>query len=144
VVRPARRERTNLSVRLITRTGVAIASASLVWRAGLFGTFTTRRHVAAYAGLAPRPWQRGRTDRDQGIAHAGTPRLRHVMIALAWVWLRHQPGSAVSRWVHHRVGTATGGVRRIAIVAVARKRRVALGRSVTQGILPQGATVTAA
>jgi transposase len=61
------------------------------------------------------------------------------MIQIAWLWLRYQPDSALSRWFRARVGTARGRVRRIAIVAVARKLLVALWRFVTQGIVPEGA-----
>lgn len=125
LVRTQTTERTNPSARLIKLKGVGIELASLVWLEGLFRSFTNRRQVAAYAGLAPSPWQSGGTNRDQGIAKAGNHRLRHVMIELAWFWLPHQPNSALSRWFHNRVGTAKGRVRRIAIVALARKLLVA-------------------
>ena len=49
------------------------------------------------------------------------PRLRRTMVELAWQWLRHQPGSVLSRWFHDRVGRERGRIRKIAIVAVARK-----------------------
>ncbi len=65
------------------------------------------------------------------------------MIELAWFWVRHQPGSALSRWFVERVGTARGRVRRIAIVALARKLLVALWRYVTQGVVPEGAVLKA-
>ena len=65
------------------------------------------------------------------------------MIELAWFWVRHQTGSALSRWFVERVGTARGRVRRIAIVALARKLLVALWRYVTQGVVPQGAVLKA-
>ena len=109
----------------------------------LFRSFGNRRQIAAYAGLAPVPWQSGGIDRDQGIAKAGNPRLRKTMIQLAWLWIRHQPGSAISQWFARRVGTARGRVRRIAIVAVARKLLVALWRYVTQGVVPEGAVLKA-
>ena len=66
------------------------------------------------------------------------------MIELAWLWLRHQPDSALSRWFRARVGPAKGRVRRIAIVALARKLLVALWRYVTQGVVPEGAVLKAA
>ena len=144
LVRTQTTEPTNPSALLIKLKGVGIEFASLVWLEGLFRSFTNRRQVAAYAGLAPSPWQSGGTNRDQGISKAGNHRLRHVMIELAWFWLRHQPDSALSRWFHNRVGTAKGRVRRIAIVALARKLLVALWRYVTQGIVPEGATLKAA
>jgi transposase len=65
------------------------------------------------------------------------------MIQLAWLWLRHQPGSALSRWFHDRVGSKRGKIRRITIVAVARKLLVALWRYVTQGLVPDGAELKA-
>jgi transposase len=65
------------------------------------------------------------------------------MIQLAWLWIRHQPGSAISQWFVQRVGTARGRVRRIAIVAVARQLLVALWRYGTQGVVPEGAVLKA-
>ncbi len=100
--------------------------------------------MAAYAGLAPTPWRSGTVDQEQGISKAGNPRLRSTMIELAWLWQRHQPGSALSRWFHARVGTERGRIRRISIVALARKLLVAVWRYVTQGEIPEGAVVKAA
>jgi transposase len=123
--------------------GIGTELASLLWLEALFRRFDNRRQIAAYAGLAPSPWQSGSVDREQGIAKSGNRRLRHALIELAWFWLRHQPGSALSQWFQQRVGQARGRVRRIAIVALARKLLVALWRYVTQGILPQGAVFKA-
>ena len=64
-----------------------------------------RREVAAYAGLVPTPWRSGKIDREQGISKAGNRRLRTALIELAWLWVRHQPDSALSRWFRARVGT---------------------------------------
>jgi hypothetical protein len=89
--------------------------------------------------LAPSPWKSGSVDVDQGISKAGNPRLRRTMIQLAWLWLRHQPGSALSRWFHERVGERRGRIRRITIVAVARKLLIALWRYITRGLVPEGA-----
>ena len=120
-----------------------IELATTLWLEALFRPFDNRRQIAAYAGLTPSPWQSGGIDREQGIAKSGNPRLRRAMIELAWLWVRHQPGSALSRWFVARVGTARGRVRRIAIVALARKLLVALWRYVTQGVVPQGAVLKA-
>ena len=108
-----------------------------------YRSFGNRREVAAYAGLAPSPWRSGDIDVEQGISKAGNARLRKTMIQLAWLWLRHQPDSALSRWFHDRVGDRRGKIRRITIVAVARKLLVALWRYVTQGIVPEGAELKA-
>src|SRR6516162_4379047 len=61
------------------------------------------RQVAAYAGLAPTPWQSGSIDHEQGVSKAGNPRLRTTMVELAWLWLQNQPTSALSLWFHERV-----------------------------------------
>jgi transposase len=124
--------------------GIGPEIASVLYLEGLFRTFGNRRQVAAYAGLAPTPWRSGTVDQEQGISKAGNPRLRSTMIELAWLWQRHQPGSALSRWFHARVGTERGRIRRISIVALARKLLVAIWRYVIQGEIPQGAVVKAA
>jgi transposase len=123
--------------------GIGAEFSSLIWLEALFRSFANRRQIAAYAGLAPSPWQSGSTDRDQGISKAGNRRLRHTMIELAWFWLRHQPDSALSVWFRAHVGQARGRVRRIAIVALARKLLVALWRYATQGVVPEGAVFKA-
>ena len=106
--------------------------------------FHNRREVAAYVGLAPSPWRSGQTNREQGISKAGNPRARAKAIELAWLWLRHQPESALSRWFHERTGQGRGRIRRIAIVALARKLMVALWRFLTTGLVPEGAVLKAA
>lgn len=128
---------------LLQLRGIGPELASLLWLEGLFRRFDNRRQIAAYAGLAPSPWQSGGTAREQGITKAGNPRLRRAMVELAWFWLRHQPGSDLARWFVARVGQGRGRIRRIAIVALARKLLVALWRFVAQGVVPQGAVFKA-
>jgi len=123
--------------------GIGAEFSSLIWLEALFRSFANRRQIAAYAGLAPSPWQSGGTDREQGISKSGNRRLRRAMIELVWFWLRHQPDSALSIWFRARVGQVRGRVRRIAIVALARKLLVALWRYATQGVVPQGAVLKA-
>ena len=123
--------------------GIGGELGALLWLEALFRRFDNRRQIAAYAGLAPSPWQSGGTDREQGISKSGNRRLRHAMVELAWFWLRHQPDSALSAWFRERVGPGRGRVRRIAIVALARKLLVALWRYTTQGVVPQGAAFKA-
>jgi transposase len=144
LVRTQTMGRENPAALLIKLKGIGAEFASLIWLEALFRGFGNRRQIAAYAGLAPSPWQSGSIDRDQGISKAGNRRLRHTMIELAWFWLRHQPDSALSRWFQARVGARKGRIRRIAIVALARKLLVALWRYVTQGIVPEGAVLKAA
>jgi transposase len=103
--------------------------------------FDNRRQVAAYCGLPPSPWRSGGIDREQGISKAGNPRARVKAIELAWLWLRHQPESQLSRWFNTRTAEAGKRARRIAIVALARKLIVALWRYLTTGLVPAGATM---
>ena len=88
--------------------------------------FRNRREVASYFGLTPSPWHSGGIDRDQGISKAGNPRARCAAIELAWLWLRHQPDSALTQWFRQRTLNAGKRIKRTAIVALARKLIVAL------------------
>ncbi len=119
--------------------GIGGELGALLWLEALFRRFDNRRQLAAYAGLAPSPWRSGGTEREQGISKSGNRRLRHAMVELAWFRLRHQPDSALSAWFRERVGQGRGRIRRIAIVALARKLLVALWRYATRGVVPQGA-----
>src|SRR5271163_3382326 len=101
--------------------GVGPEFASVLWSEGLSRHFDNRRQVAAYAGLAPTPWQSGSVNREQGISQSGNARLRTTMIQLAWLWLRHQPGSALTLWFQDRIERNGGRRRKTTIVALARK-----------------------
>jgi transposase len=128
---------------LLPLKGIGPDFASVLWQEGLFRHFDNRRQVAAYAGLAPTPWQSGSVDREQGVSKSGNPRLRTTMLQLAWLWLRHQPDSALSRWFHQRVGMH-GRIRKVMITALARKLLVAFWRYVTAGVVIEGATMKTA
>ena len=128
---------------LLRLRGIGPEIASVLSLEAFYRDFANRREVAAYSGLTPSPWKSGGIDVEQGISKAGNARLRKTVIQLAWLWLRHQPGSALSRWFYERVGDRRGKIRRIAIVALARKLLVALWRYVTQGLLPEGAELKA-
>jgi transposase len=133
------------AVALLARLkGIGVQIAAVLYSEGLYRQFGNRRQVAAYAGLAPTPWRSGTIEREQGISKAGNPRLRHIMIELAWLWLRHQPDSALSRAFRERVGADSGRSRKIAIVALARKLLIALWRYVNVGEIPEGAVLKAA
>jgi transposase len=106
-----------------------------------YRTFRNGRGVGQYIGLAPSPFQSGDMARDQGIAKAGNKRARKAMIELAWLWRRYQPDSAISKWFDERVGDKKGRVKRIAIVAMARKLSVALWRYLEIGLVPEGAVL---
>jgi transposase len=129
---------------LMSLKGIGPEFAGILWLEGLFRSFDNRRQVAAYAGLAPTPWRSGSVDREQGVSKAGNPRLRTTMIQVAWLWLQHQPQSALSVWFRQRVKLNGTRVRKTTIVALARKLLVALWKYVTAGVLIDGAMMTAA
>lgn len=124
---------------LLDLRGIGPEAAEVLWSEGLFRHFDNRRQLAAYAGLAPTPWQSGMVEHEQGVSKAGNPRLRTVMLQVAWLWLRHQPDSALARWFEHRVERSGGRQRKTAIVALARKLLVAIWRYVTAGVVIEGA-----
>jgi transposase len=109
----------------------------------LFGwrTFRNRREVGAVLGLTPTPYSSGQDQREQGISKAGNRRARALLVELAWLWLRYQPDSALSQWFKARFGGNGKRMRRIGIVALARRLAVALWRWVAQGVLPEGAVL---
>jgi transposase len=124
--------------------GIGPEFAAVLWSEGLSRPFENRRQIAAYAGLAPTPWQSGSVDREQGISQSGNPRLRTTMIQLAWIWLRHQPDSALALWFHDRVKRNGGRLRKTTIVALARKLLVALWKYMTAGVVIEGAVMKTA
>jgi transposase len=129
---------------LIQLKGIGPEFATVLWAEGLFRNFNNRRQVAAYAGLAPTPWQSGSIDREQGVSKAGNSRLRTTMIQLAWLWLQHQPGSALSIWFRERVQRNGGRGKKTAIVAMARKLLIALWKYAAHGVLIEGAVANTA
>jgi transposase len=124
--------------------GIGPEFAAVLWLECFFRTFSNRRQVAAYAGLAPTPWQSGSVDHEQGVSQSGNPKLRSTMIQLAWLWLQHQPTSALSRWFKERVKQNGGRGKKAAIVALARKLLVALWKFVSNGVVIEGAVMKAA
>jgi len=117
------------------------AFATTLTQEVFYKDFRNRREVASYFGLAPSPWRSGGIDRDQGISKAGNPRARCSAVELSWLWLRHQPGSELTEWYRQRTLKASKRIRRIAIVALARKLVVALWRYLTTGLVPAGAVL---
>jgi transposase len=106
-----------------------------------YRAFNNRRQVGGYFGLTGTPYDSGNSRREQGISKSGNRRARKLAIELAWLGLRHQPDSDLSRWFGQRGGDMKGRVRRIAIVALARKLMVALWRYLTSGLGPTGAVL---
>ncbi len=119
--------------------GIGPETATVLVREIFYRDFENRRQLASYAGLTPTPFMSGAVRRDQTISKSGNPMVRTAMIEIAWLWLRYQPDSALSRWFVERVGDMKGRIRRIAIVAMARKLLVALWRYVNTGLVPTAA-----
>jgi transposase len=129
---------------LMKLKGVGPEFGAVLWSECLFRSFENRRQVAAFAGLAPSPWKSGQIDREQGVSKAGNPRLRATLTQLSWLWLRHQPQSALTLWFEERVRLNGGKLRKATIVALARKLLVALWKYVTSGVAIEGAVFSAA
>ena len=123
--------------------GIGPEFAAILWSEGLFRRFDNRRQIASYAGLAPTPWQSGSVDREQGVSKAGNSRLRTTLVQLAWLWLRHQPQSALALWFKERVLRNGGRLKKSTIVALARKLLIALWKYVTFGVIIEGAVMKA-
>jgi transposase len=103
--------------------------------------FRNRREVAALAGLTPTPYDSGKRLREQGISKAGNRRVRTLAIEIAWAWLRFQPRSKLSRWFLERFAGGGSRMRRIGIVALARRLLIDLWRFLEHGVVPEGAQV---
>lgn len=103
--------------------------------------FKNRREVGGLAGFTPTPYQSGESAREQGISKSGNRHVRWMTTELAWSWLRFQPDSALSVWFRERFGSGGKRLRRIGIVAVARKLLIALWRFLETGALPEGAVL---
>jgi len=101
----------------------------------------TRREVGGLAGLTPTPYQSGESAREQGITKSGNRHVRWMSTELAWSWVRYQPDSALSCWFRERFGGGGKRLRRIGIVAVARKLLIALWRFLESGVIPEGAVL---
>jgi len=129
---------------LLTLRGIGINSAWLYvmeffgWR-----DFHNRREVGALSGLTPTPHQSGDEAWERGISKAGNRHIRSMAIQIAWAWLRWQPDSKLSRWYQERFANGSGRLRRIGIVALARKLLVNLWRDLNDGVIPEGAQLKA-
>src|SRR5215831_19593108 len=115
------------------------AISAVMSREVYYRQFNNRRQVASFLGLATSPYDSGEVERSQGISRAGRGQVRALMIQAAWLWTKHQPKSTLTRWFLNRTIGQGRRVKRIMIVAVARKLAIALWRYVELGLVPQGA-----
>jgi len=129
------------AVQLAQLRGLGPQIAQVLANEVFYRDFKNRRQVGSCVGLTDTPYDSGSSRRQQGISKAGNYRARTVAIELAWLWLKHQPDSELSRWFRERVGNVKGRIRKIAIVALARKLMVALWRYLQTGLVPTGAVM---
>jgi transposase len=127
---------------LMYLNGIGPAISAVMTREVYYRQFDNRRQVAALLGLAPSPYDSGEVERSQGISRAGRGQVRGTMIQAAWLWIKHQPRSTLTRWFLERTMGQGGRVKRIMIVAVARKLAIALWRFLEHGLVPQGAILS--
>jgi transposase len=121
--------------------GIGEVFSSGLMHEAFWRDFDNRRQVGASFGLVPWPWESGDVHRDRPISKVGNRRGRTLAIECAWMWVFHQPASALSQWWRERYAGGGKRQRKIGIVAVARKLMVALWRYLTQGVVPEGAVV---
>jgi transposase len=135
---PAAEPRVTAIRQLTAIRGLGETSAR-VFAGEFFGwrRFENRRQVAAAAGLTPTPYASGGMEREQGISKAGNRRVRATLLEIAWGWLRYQPESPLTLWFTERF-TGSGRMRRIGIVALARRLLIDLWRYVRDGVIPPG------
>jgi transposase len=106
--------------------------------------FKNSKKVGGYSGMTGTPYDSGESQREQGISKAGNRRMRKMAVEIGWSWLRFQPNSELSRWFHERYANGGKRMRRIGIVALARKLLVVLWRYLEKGVIPKGAEFKAA
>ena len=121
--------------------GVGVQTATVLVREGFVREFANGKALGSYAGLTATPYSSGGIEREQGIGKAGNARLRTVMVELAWLWQRYQPDSAQVSWFRERIRGTGRRMRKVMVVALARKLLIALWRFATQGVVPEGAVM---
>lgn len=118
-----------------------VGSWTLVYEFLAWRDFKNVKQVGAAAGLAPTPYDSGDLKREQGISKAGNGRVRKLMTQLSWQWLRYQPQSQLAQWYMQRFGTGASRMRRVGIIALARKLLIALWKYLQTGLVPEGARI---
>ena len=126
--------------RLLNLKGIGDNGAwLLVYEFFAWRVIKNRRELASLAGLTPTPYTSGESRREQGISKAGNRRVRFMITELAWGWLRYQPESELSQWYMRRFGRGNTRLRKVGIIALARKLLIALWKYVEGGEAPAGA-----
>jgi transposase len=138
-IREAGDRAAEITRRLMRLRGIAEVGAEVFAREFSWRKFRNRRQVGSLAGLTPSPYQSGDSCREAGISRAGNRHIRGIAIDLAWIWLRQQPASQLTRWYNRRFASGSPRLRKIGIIALARKLLIALWRYADFGEIPNGA-----
>src|SRR5262249_43259182 len=120
------------------------ASAPILSREVFARSFASRRQLGSYLGLTPSAYDSGSTTRCQGISKAGNGWARRILIEIAWFWRKYQPDSPLSRWCAKKTADQSPRIRRIMLVALARKLAISLWRYVETGLIPEGVVMARA
>ena len=126
---------------LLAVQGVGATSAAILAREVFARSFANRRRLGSYLGLTPSAYDSGSVTRSQGISKAGNSWARRVLIEVAWLWRKYQPASPLSVWYIQKTTGQSSRIRRIMLIALARKLAITLWRYVETGLVPEGAVM---
>lgn len=129
---------------LVTLQGIGGTSAAILAREVFARSFASRRHLGSYLGLTPSAYDSGSTTRCQGISKAGNSWARRILIEVAWLWQKYQPASPLSHWYIQKTAGQSSRIRRIMLIAMARKLAIPLWRYVETGLIPEGVVIVGA
>ena len=128
---------------LVALQGVGGTSAAILAREVFARPFASRRQLGSYLGLTPSAYDSGSMTRCQGISKAGNSWARRILIEVAWLWQKHQPASPLSHWYIQKTTGQSSRIRRIMLIALARKLAISLWRYVETGLVPEGVAIRA-
>lgn len=129
---------------LVALHGVGATTAAILAREVFARSFASRRQLGSYLGLTPSAYDSGSTTRCQGISKAGNSWARRILIEVAWLWQKYQPASPLSHWYIQRTAGQSSRIRRIMLIALARKLAISLWRYVETGLVPEGVAIAKA
>ena len=128
---------------LVALQGVGGTSAAILAREVFARPFASRRQLGSYLGLTPSAYDSGSMTRCQGISKAGNSWARRILIEVAWLWQKYQPASPLSHWYIQKTTGQSSRIRRIMLIALARKLAISLWRYVETGLVPEGVAIRA-
>src|SRR6266581_3219137 len=129
---------------LVAVRGVGGTSAAILAREVFARSFASRRQLGSYLGLTPSAYDSGSVTRSQGISKAGNSWARRILIEVAWLWRKYQPASPLSNWYIQKTTGQSSRIRRIMLIALARKLAISLWRYVETGLVPEGVVMARA